>query len=160
MWNEIANDKDLNSFMDTMYGFHDSCLKEIKYISGAYVNEKLSMHPVNNQRVLSMIIQRQFENPSVIEMQFMGLKYLKLFPDDENYTCEILDATMILKDDCIYWCDCGEISEEDVESYTGTTICASRVRWRAADEYIGSKEIYTSIQRQSDKGGRFVEVVS
>lgn len=145
MWNEIANEKDLNSFMDTMYGFHDSCLKEIKYISGAYVNEKLSMHPVNNQRVLSMIIQRQFENPSVVEMQFVGLKYLKLFPNDENYTCEILDATMILKEDYIYWCDCGRLSEKDIESYTGTTICASKVRWRAVDEYIGSKEIYVTI---------------
>lgn len=106
MWNEIANEKDLYIFMDAMYGFHDSCLKEIKYISGAYVNEKLNMLPVNNQRILHMIIQRQFENPSVIEMQFEGLKYLKLFPNDENYTCEILDATMILKEDCVYCCNC------------------------------------------------------
>ena len=36
--------------MDTVYGFHDSCLKELKYISGAYVNEKLSMIPVNKQK--------------------------------------------------------------------------------------------------------------
>ena len=145
MWNEIANEKDLKIFMDAMYGFHDSCLKEIKYISGAYVNEKLNMLPVNNQRILHMIIQRQFENPSVIEMQFEGLKYLKLFPNDENYTCEILDATMILKEDCVYWCDCGGLSEKDIESYTGTVICASKVRWRAADEYIGSDEIYVAI---------------
>lgn len=145
MWNEIANEKELNSFMDTMYGFHDSCLKEIKYISGAYVNEKLSMHPVNNKRVLSMIIQRQFENPSVVEMQFVGLKYFKLFPNDENYTCEILDATMVLKENCIYWCDCGGLSEKDIESYTGTTICALKARWRAVDEYIGAKKIYVTI---------------
>lgn len=57
--------------MDTVCGFHDSCLKELKYISGAYVNDELSMLPVNNQRVLSMIIQRQFKNPSVVEMQFV-----------------------------------------------------------------------------------------
>ena len=145
MWNEIASEKDLNAFMDTVYGFHDSCLKEIKYVSGAYVNEKLSMSPVNKQRILSMIIQRQFENPSVIEMQFVGLKYLKLFPNDENYTCEILDATMILKEDYIYWCDCGGLSVKDLESYAGTTICASKVRWRAADEFIGSNEIYVTI---------------
>ena len=65
MWNEIANEKDLNSFMDTMHGFHDSCLKELKYISGAYVNEELRMFPINKQRKLSVIIQRQlqaFEN--------------------------------------------------------------------------------------------------
>ena len=146
MWNEIANEKDLYIFMDAIYGFHDSCLKEIKYISGAYVNEKLNMLPVNNQRILHMIIQRQFENPSVIEMQFEGLKYLKLFPNDENYTCEILDATMIVKEDCVYWCDCGGLSEKDIESYTGTVICASKVRWRAVDEYIGPNEIYVTIQ--------------
>ncbi len=61
MWNEITTEKDLNSFMDVMCYFHDSCLKEIKYISGAYVNEKLSMIPVNDKRIL----KRQFENPSV-----------------------------------------------------------------------------------------------
>ena len=145
MWNDIANENDLKGFMDAMYGFHDSCIKEIKYISGAYVNEKLSMSPVNSKRILSVIIQRQFEELSAIEMQFMGLKYLKLFPNDENYTCEILDATMIIKEDHIYWCDCGGLSEKDIESYTGTTICASKVRWRAADEYLGAKEIYVTI---------------
>ena len=144
MWNEIANNEDLNIFMDNMYGFHDSCLKEIKYISGAYVDEELSMFPVNSQRILNVIIQRQFRHPSVIEMQFVGLKYLKLFPSDENYTCEILDATMILNEDCVYWCDCGGLSEEDIESYTGTVICASKVRWRAVDEYIGPNEIYVT----------------
>ena len=146
MWNEVADEEDLNRFMDAMYGFHDSCVKEIKYISGAYVEETLSMFPINNRRILSVIIQRQFKNPSVIEMQFMGLKYLRLFPNDENYTCEILDATMIIKEDRIYWCDCGGLSEKDIESYTGTTICASKVRWRAADEYIGAKEIYAASQ--------------
>ncbi len=145
MWNEITNEKALNSFMDAMYGFHDSCLKEIKYISGAYVDEKLCMSPVNSQRILSMIIQRQFENPSVVEMQFVGLKYLKLYPIDENNTCEILDVTMIISEDCIYWCDCGGLSKNDIESYEGTTICASKVQWRALDEYIGAKEIYLTI---------------
>lgn len=145
MWNEITTEKELNSFLDVVCYFHDSCLKEIKYISGAYVDEKLSMSAVNNQRILNMIVQRQFKNPSVVEMQFVGLKYLKLFPSDENYTCEILDATMILKEDCIYWCDCGGLSEKDIEGYTGTTICASKVRWRPADEYIGAKEIYVTL---------------
>lgn len=145
MWNEIANEKDLGNFMNMIYEFHDSCLKELKYISGAYVNEKLSMFPVNKQRILSMIIQRQFENLSVIEMQFIGLKYLNLFPNDENYTCEILDATMIFKEDCIYWCDCGGLSLKEIESYTGTTICASKVRWRVVNEYIGPNEIYVTI---------------
>lgn len=81
----------------------------------------------------------------MIGRQFVGLKHLKLFPNNENDTCEILDATMLLKSDCIYWCDCGGLSEKDIESYIGTTICALKVRWRTVDEYIGSKEFYVSI---------------
>ena len=85
-------------------------------------------------------LQSRYYNPSW--GRFINLK---LFPNDENYTCEILDATMIIKEDRIYWCDCGGLSEKDIENYTGTTICASKVRWRAADEYLGEKEIYVTI---------------
>lgn len=144
MWNEIKNQDDLKNFMNMLYGFHDSCIKEFKYISGAYVDKNLSMYPVNSQRVLSIIIQRQFENPSVIEMEFIRLKHLNMFPVDEKYTCEILDAALLLKDDCIYWCDCGDITESNIDGYDGTLICAERMRWRVADEYIGKDEIYKS----------------
>lgn len=142
MWNEINNQNELNSFMEMLDNFHDSCLKEFKYISGAYVQEDLSMYPINDQRKLKMIIQRQCENPSVVEMEFLGLRHLNIFPIDESYTCEIFGATVILKDDCIYWCDCDDLSQNDLDSYKGTLICASRVRWRFADEYIGKEEVY------------------
>lgn len=144
MWNEIISENDMNNFMDMHYGFHDSCLKELKYVSGAYINENLSMHPINEIRSLKIIIQRQFKNFSVIEMEFIGLKRLNIFPADENYTCEILDATMIMKEDCIYWCDCGGLSETDLDSYQGTVICASKLRWRSIDGGFGDKEFYSS----------------
>lgn len=145
MWNEINSNNDLINFMDTICYFHDSCIKEMKYLSGAYVNEDLSMYPINDCRILRVIIQRQFKDNAIIEMEFSGLKRLQLLPCDDEYTCEILDSTMILKDDCIYWCDCGELSEKDLESYDGTVICASKLRWRSIDGFMGQKEIYTSI---------------
>ncbi|MPN63988.1 hypothetical protein SDC9_211757 [bioreactor metagenome] len=128
--------------MELIYGFHDSCIKEIKYISGAYVNVDLSMRPVNEQRILRIIFQRQFKNPSALEIEFIGLKHFRMSPSDENYTCEILDAAMIFKDNYIYWCDSGYVSESDLDTYAGTLICASRVRWRSVDEYIGPEEVY------------------
>lgn len=142
MWVEIKNEKELKDFMDMLYYFHDSCIKEIKYVSGAYVDENLSMRPVNEKRNLRMIIQRQFNNPCVLEMEFIGLYKLQIIPSDENYSCEILDATMILKEDCVYWCDCGGLSEDDLNNYDGTIICAAKVRWRAVDKYIGDKDVY------------------
>ncbi len=142
MWNSVNNNNDLAVLMETLGDFHDSCVKEMRYISGAYVNADLSMFAVNDKRILKVIIQRQYENPSAIEMEFSGLNYLKLFPNDENYTCEILDSTLILKDDCVIWCDCGGLTEAGINDYDGTVICASKLRWRTADEFIGSKEVY------------------
>lgn len=145
MWNEILNEDDLNDFLNQFGFFHDSCIKEIKYISGAYVNQDLSMHPINSARRIKIIFQRQYPNPSAIEMEFIGLLRLSLVPPDDNYTCEIVDATMMRSDDRVYWCDCGGLSAMDMSDYQGTLICSSSVRWRAADEFMGQKEIYRSV---------------
>lgn len=141
MWNDITNEEDLLSFTEFMDSFHDSCIKELMYISGAYVDENLSMYPVNDRRSLYVIFQRQDDEYPMIELEFKGLKYLKLFPTDDQYTCEILDSTLILKNKCVYWADCGELSEEDIENYKGTIICSSKLRWRSIDGFMG-KELF------------------
>lgn len=144
MWEIISTNDDILRFMEKVYYFHDSCIKEISYISGAYVSDNLLMYPVNNRRVLRVVIQRQYEKDSTIEMEFYGLKCLKLFPVDESYTCEIMDSTMIMKDENIYWCDCGNLLESDLNDYTGTLICASKLRWRSIENCLGEKEFYHS----------------
>ena len=106
MWNEIVNNETLKEFNEKLSYFHDSCIKEIYYLSGAYVDENLEMYPINDCRILRVIIQCQNEDEPMIEMEFQDLKYLKLFPIDPHYTCEILDSTILLKEDCIIWCDC------------------------------------------------------
>lgn len=141
MWNEINTEQELHDFLELYGGFHDSCLKELRYISGAFVNQNLGMHPINDQRKLYIVFQRQYEKFTVIEMEFSGLLKLNLCPNDESYTCEILDAPMFFEDGKIYWGDSDWFKEER-ERYEGTWLCAEKVRWRNADEYIGSKEIY------------------
>ena len=144
MWKEIKDNSDIMQFRKEIYGFHDSCIKEISYISGAYVNGDLSMYPVNDRRVLRVLLQRQYEKNSMIEMEFHGLKGLKLFPVDENYSCDIIDSTMLIKDGYVYWCDCGGLSEADLEDYSGTLICASKLRWRAIENRMGKEVFYCS----------------
>ena len=143
-WIEIEDHDSLSSFMERMWAFHDSCLKEIWYISGASVNENGSMLPLNLDRRLRVLIQRQFEDIPVIEMEFEGLKRLDLVPTLPDWTCEILDATMLLVDGLFYWCDEGGLSLSDIESYGGTVICAEKFRWRPAPELIGSEIAYCS----------------
>ncbi len=40
MWNEIKNQTERQNFRDALWFFHDSCIKEIRYLSGAYVPEE------------------------------------------------------------------------------------------------------------------------
>lgn len=144
MWEIINNNAQVLRFMEKMSYFHDSCIKEISYISGAYVDNDLSMHPINDQRILRVIIQSQSNELPMIEMEFQGLKYFKLFPVDTQYTCEILGATLTIKDGNIYWCDGVDLLEKDLDNYIGTSICALNLRWRSVDNNMGRKEFYHS----------------
>ena len=145
MWIELSNEVEISKFMEDMDYFHDSCLKELMYISGAYVDKDLSMYPINEKKILRVVIQRQNENNPMVELEFIGMKCLKVFPIDDNYTCEIFDSTMFIKNNNIYWVDCGSVSEKDLENYDGTIICASRVRWRSISGCMGEEPFYTSL---------------
>lgn len=123
--------------------FHDSCIKELRYVSGAYVNPDLSMHPINDRRLLRVIIQRQFQENSVIELEFEGLKFLNLFPVDDEYTCEILDSSVYFKDGYIFWSD----NKTDAKGVEGTMICALNLRWRSIENNLASTEYYRLIEQ-------------
>ncbi|MBO6092088.1 MAG: hypothetical protein J6P40_00455 [Oscillospiraceae bacterium] len=142
MWNELTSQEGLQAFLESMQYFHDSCIKELHYISGAYVKENLSMYPVNDRRVLRVLIQRQYNECPMVEMEFAGLKHLKLFPADDQYTCEILDSTLIMENGDIYWADLGGLSVKEMEDYEGTVICASQLRWRPLDRHMGEAAVY------------------
>lgn len=141
MWNYIKSEADVISFMNTMCYFHDSCVKEIKYKSGAYVDDDYAMYPINDCRILNMVIQSQQRKLGMIELEFTGLKWMKLTPD-ENYTCEILDATLLLTDNCFYWCDCGGLSIDDVMKYDRIAVCASGLKWRKIENRMGNTDYY------------------
>jgi len=141
MWNEIFTEEDISNLMGLFGDFHDSCIKEIRYVSGAFVNHNLSMNPVNNMRMVDMVVQRQYRNPMAIVIRFTGVKMLHLAPHDDKYTCEIHGASMFIKNENIYWADCCEAINE-IESYDGTWICADKAQWRIIDECIGSNNVF------------------
>ena len=146
MWNEIVNNETLKEFNEKLSYFHDSCIKEIYYLSGAYVDENLEMYPINDCRILRVIIQCQNENEPMIEMEFQDLKYLKLFPIDPHYTCEILDSTILLKEDCIIWCDCENEKNVESENDARIFICAAKLRWRSISGYMGNKKFFKTVK--------------
>ena len=131
-WNEILSEQALTEFAALTGHFHDGCVKELRYISGAYVDANLNMYPLNDRRVLRMIVQCQSKEHPVIELEFAGLKSLSLSPVGTDYTCEISKAVMRMEDGCFCWRDDGE-----------TTVRAEKVRWRLlGEDCLGDKEIY------------------
>ena len=139
MWHSLNTQKDICDFLDIYGGFHDCCLKELHYVSGAYVNEDLSMYPVNDKRTLRVLFQSQGSSLSVVEIEFLKIYKLNLKPDSEKYTCEILDSSMFFEEGKLYWAD-SESFKEQRELYDGTWICAENARWRSLDGALG-KEI-------------------
>ena len=130
MWHEINGPEDIRFFMEQFDCFHDSCLTELQYVSGAYVADDLSMHPVNDQRRLRVVIQTQLAGKRMVELLFEGLRYLHLAPVDDRYTCEILGASLFEVDGCYYWCDADSLSKDDFAQYDGTIVCSEKLCWR------------------------------
>lgn len=129
MWREIANENDVKEFLDIYGRFHDSCIKSIKYVSGAYVSPDLSMHPQNDLRRLRVVFERQRNNPRSIELEFGGLLQLVLMPYGEMFTCEIHEATMCYEEQRVVW----YIGEENKCEEGTTLIHAERARWRVLE---------------------------
>ena len=130
MWTELKTVEELTAFMNRVSWFHDSVLKELSYVSGAYVDEELSMHPVDDKACLRVLIQRQNETLPELELEFSGLQELRLYPTDSSYTSEIFDAALFLRNGYICFCDCGDIGPENFNDYRGTSVRAKSLRWR------------------------------
>lgn len=141
MWNKISSKEDISALMDRMYSFHDSCINEMHYISGAYTTAEKSMYPINDRRTLRVLIQSQFDSSAAIELEFSGLISLSLRPTDEKYTCEILEASLEEKDGYFIWKDDIDLSEESDQC--GTVICSERLSWREIKSVYGSDEFYS-----------------
>lgn len=133
MWNKVIDDKTRTVLLEEAGFFHDTCLTELRYISGAYVGKDLAMYPINDKRKVNVFIQRQEVERNTIELEFSGIEYLKLFPYDEEYTCEIFGVTL-------YW-KMAKFSGVTVMAYqkknfqiTGEfQFAASELRWRWGD---------------------------
>lgn len=111
----INSKRDIEILMEEYNYFHDSCISEINYESGAYVNEDLSMQPINDKRILKVVFQRQ-GNPRNLEIKFNKLIRLNLVPESEDYDCTIFGVTLEIKDGNIYWINGEDISFDRIDT--------------------------------------------
>jgi hypothetical protein len=125
-WSFIETQKDANAFMEEVCGFHDSVIKELHYISGAFVDTDKSMKPVEDIR--SILIQVQSQQCRNFAIEFQGVIALNLRPAADNYTGNIFDAALIVQDEIIFFSN-SSMEHPDL-TYEGTWITAYSLKWR------------------------------
>ena len=142
-WFEIKTSHDIRALEKAFGGFHDACLREIHLWTEHSVDDKLSMSVSgdldNHARVF---FQRQFANPSAIEIEFHELCRLNIWPTRDNYDSVIESANISFSSggDIQFLVDM--TCESPIESLPAETrIIAKQVRWRPV-EWTGPKLRY------------------
>jgi|LSQX01.3.fsa_nt_gb hypothetical protein len=95
-WKHVESSDDIALLMNETCGFHDSVLKSLSYTSGAYVNSDKGMYPEASLRQLSMCFDSQCCDS--FELLFERVTALNLRPAGDNYTEEVLDVTLLIRE--------------------------------------------------------------
>jgi hypothetical protein len=133
-WKKINTQADANAFMDIFGGFHDGCIREAHLWTDHWVSNDLSMScPGDLDNRIRFLIQRQFKNPSAIELLFEEVTRFNLVPTPENYDSIIYEATLLIRNDNIYWSTDRGWSPDAANRDARTWISAKKLRWREVD---------------------------
>ena len=129
----ICNKKEIQLFLEKCHSFHDSCIYEIDYISGSYVDESMRMSLENTSNTLRMRFHSQNMDCKVFDLEFSGLISLHFNPPSPNESHEIFAGTVIDYEGIYFWSDNHEFDPSDlVNSFKRkeTWICCKKIRWR------------------------------
>jgi hypothetical protein len=139
-WNIIKSQADVNYLNDLFDNFHDSYLKELCFSSGSYISVDHLMNE-NNEPIARFLFQRQWENPSIIEIEFRDVIQLNIKPEGKDEFTYISIAHLYFHDDVFFWSARDyEIHEDGKDAYTW--VAAKQVKWRVRDGLLGNKKIY------------------
>lgn len=139
-WTYIKNNSDIKEFSNY---FYDTCLKELWYESGMYVDNNLSMQPVNDKTNLHIIFQSQSKIENVIEVVFEKVDAFCVNPTNADYDGIINGICMVLKDNKMVWFDQENFYDDYRKLYDcATWVRACNVRYRFLENSLGKDSIY------------------
>jgi hypothetical protein len=142
-WHRVQTDADVEQLLSTFGGFHDGCLREAHIWTETYVTEDLTMAcPGHLDTHVRLLFQRQWRDPSAIELLFDQVIAFHLAPSPENYGSEIADAALLIQDGIIYWAESWQWRPEHPERDESTWIAAKQLRWRDASSWMGEQLRY------------------
>ena len=132
-WKEITDDKDIETLLQLYGNFHDGCLREVHIVTKESVDKGLSMS-FDGTLTATLLFQRQYKNPTVIELKFDSVGQFNFNPPGPGYDSIIYDATFKKVDNLFYWAseDNWELGDNDAVWISG-----EKVYWRERPELIG-----------------------
>ena len=132
-WKEIQDEKDIETLLQLYGHFHDGCLREVHIVTRESVDSELYMSFDGNLTAI-LLFQRQYKDPTVIELKFETVGQFNFNPSESNYDSIIYDATFKKIDNLFYWAN-----EEDWKfgDNTAVWISGQKVFWRERPELIG-----------------------
>jgi hypothetical protein len=141
IWHELNSQIDIDYLKKTYGGFHDSCITELHYISGADVDESLCMGFGNSKdKKLSVIFKRQWK-PIKIELFFEGMRKMNIAGWQKNYYCEILDCYLELQNDLIKGIDDNLVVWADDAGFNPKKIFDRNILHEPMTTYIVSEKL-------------------
>jgi hypothetical protein len=92
-----------------------------------------------------ILFQRQFRDPSAIELLFEGVTQFHIVPSPDSI---IYGAKLILHEGFFYWADDDGWELEDYTLSTNNWISAESLRWREVSSWMGKQNRYGVINKE------------
>ena len=97
---KIKDEKELNEFLDDVWNFHDGVISKANYTSGSSGDTTGTVPFDINPRLILRIEGCHYNETTIngVELLFEGVTKVFIAPTKENYTCNIMGANIVLKD--------------------------------------------------------------
>jgi hypothetical protein len=138
-WHTLADGAAAQELLRIFGSFHDGCIREAHLWTETYVNQDLRMScAAHRDAKLRILFQRQFREPSAIELQFEELVALHFAPTPDNYDSIIHGATVLLRNGVFYWAEDEDWTPDSPGRDGCTWVAAQILRWRDASDWMGA----------------------
>ena len=137
-WIPIRDQAAADHLMREFGEFHDGCLHELHLWTGYSVSPDFSMTIAFPSNICArVLIQRQSDTLSAIELFFEGITRLNVVAPPENSGGIIYEGTLLMRDGQAYWSPEREWSPESPRASSVTFVSAKRLRWRDVSDWLG-----------------------
>lgn len=141
-WKTIETETDIETLLETYFGFHDACIISVSYQSGITLDHKGTMF-FPNACAHQMLIRCQSQMArETLELLFIGLRQARLVGWEDNYLCLMSDAYLsfayaLLPGEPkkqIVWASSGWFDPKKMENAirepADSYVVANELRWR------------------------------